>query len=535
MSQVHHVTPTLLDLPVEILLDIFGYLDAYELVRARQVCNDVRQVINSSSALLYSIDLKYFNTIPDPLPGPDRTAPSLRKSLRQSEAAWQKAEYYKRNPIPIPYTPDMYRWSCGVLGFPVELEALQQISFFQPPLADGYSNTTSLHQWDCQIDSALALRLAHFHFSPAQDLVILIARALPGESYAYDIIFRSLSEDKVHPEAASAVAKALHNEVGLEFFSPYSPKSSIFGDYYGVLFRNVKVDGEVADFLQIWNWKSKDKFHCLQVLDPACKTMNFNFLTNEKLLVVNMRDLLLYSLDHSANVLQLTAKFLLPALQNPFEYQGIGFSPISLHTPTYNSIIAISIDISGGGLTTKPCFTLYVERNTLLELESSYTSRYGKASENSSSLPWSSWGSNYTRSFEESSYDPCKHSVFGFRSVSLVGDQNSQHEPRPLCIRDFNPHRVVDFKAGNNTRWNQRLIEGKAPNSSLFLEPLGSGLPYIETITEEKFLATDITMEANRVTLLSFEFVSTITMPQAGEQSLVEHKVVQSMEVLDFE
>ncbi|KAG2044614.1 hypothetical protein BDR03DRAFT_939546 [Suillus americanus] len=59
MNQVRRVTLGLLDLPVEILLDILGHLDVYELVRARQVCNDIRHVINSSSELLYSIDLEF--------------------------------------------------------------------------------------------------------------------------------------------------------------------------------------------------------------------------------------------------------------------------------------------------------------------------------------------------------------------------------------------------------------------------------------------------------------------------------------------
>ncbi|KAG2337603.1 hypothetical protein BDR05DRAFT_952473 [Suillus weaverae] len=534
MNQLHHVTPRLLDFPVEILLDILGHLDVHDLVRARRVCNDVRQVIDSSSELLYLMDLEYFNAIPVPsTPGSDCSIPALRKSLLQSEAAWQKAEYSERSHIAIPHPPNMHRWSCGVLGFPVE--HLQQIMFFQPQLADGHSNTTNLRQWNCQLGSVVAQRLAHYNFSAAEDLVVLLVGARSGESHAYDVIFRSLSEDKVHPEAAFASVKALDNEIDLELLNPRTLRSSIFGDYYGVLFRNVnKANGGVADFLQIWNWKSKDTFQCLEVFHPACKTMNFSFLTNEKILVVNAREILFYSLVHSANALQLTAKFSLPALHSPFEYTCIGFSPIPSLARTHSQLIALSMDISGGSLTNNPCFTTYVERNTLLELESTYMNRYGKASEDSPNLPWSSWGPNHTRSFEESSFDPCKHSVFGFRSASLVGDQNSK---RPLCIRDFNPHRVVDFKAGNGTTWKQRLIEGGEilPSSSLFSEPLGSGLPYLETTTEEKFLSTDMSMDANRVTLLSFEVMSTIRMPHAGEQSFVEHELLQGFEVLDFE
>ncbi|KAG1786436.1 uncharacterized protein HD556DRAFT_1049897 [Suillus plorans] len=534
MNQVHHIATRLLDSPIEIILDILSHLDVYDLVRARRVCNDIRQAIDSSSELLYSMDLEYFNAILVPsIPGSDYSIPTLRKSLLQSESAWQKAEYSKRNPIAIPHPPSMHKWSCGVLGFPVE--SPQQLMFFQPQLADGHSNTMNLRQWSCQLDSAAALRLVHYNFSLTEDLVTLIVGAPSGESHAYDVIFRSLSEDKVHREAAFPSVKALDNEVDLELLNPYTLRSSIFGDYYGVLFRSVnKANGGVADFLQIWNWKSKDTFQCLEVFDPACKTMNFSFLTNERILVVNARELLLYSLIHASNALQLTAKFSLPALHSPFEYACIGFSPIPSHACAHNQMIALSMDISGGPLTKNPCFTSYVERNTLLKLESTYVSCYGKATEDSPNLPWSSWGPDHTRSFEESSFDPCKHSVIGFRTASLVGNQNSK---RPLCIRDFNPYRVMDFKVGNGTKRNQRLVEGGEilPNLSLFLEPLGSGLPYLETTTEEKFLSTDMTMEVNRVTLLSFEVMDTIRMPNAGGQSFVEHELLQGFEVLDFE
>ncbi|KAG1842258.1 hypothetical protein DFJ58DRAFT_806637 [Suillus subalutaceus] len=262
--------------------------------------------------------------------------------------------------------------------------------------------------------------------------------------------------------------------------------------------------------------------------------MNFGFLTNEKILVSNAREISLYSFVHSPNAFQLTAKLSLPALHSFFEYTCISFSSIPFHACAHNQMISLSMDISGRFLTESPCFTSYIERNTLLKLEATYTSRYGKASEDSPKLPWSSWGPNHTRSFEESSFDSCKHSVFGFRSVSLVG--NRRESKRPLCIRDFNPHRVIDFKAGNGTKWNQRLIEGGKilPVSGLFLEPLGSGLPYIETITEEKFISSSMTMDANRVTLLCFAVVSSFGMPHAGEQSSVE-ELLQGFEVLDFE
>ncbi|KAG2125471.1 hypothetical protein DEU56DRAFT_567452 [Suillus clintonianus] len=532
MSQFHQVSLTLLDLPVETLSEILGHLDVYELVRARQICNYVREAIDSSSELLYSIDLKYFNAIPDTLPASDGTdVPALRQSLRKSESAWQNAQYSSNilDPIPCPF---VYRWSSGVLGFP--REQLQQITFLQPQPSDGHSSAPTLCQWSCQVDS----EVSHFNFSPAQDLLILLTSAPRGANHAFDVSFRSLSENNVHPEAASAVIKALDNEVDFEFSDPYARKSSIFGDFYGVLFTNVDRahDGEAADILQIWNWKTKDAFQCIEALDPACETMDFSFLTNDKLLVANARELSLYSLVHSSNSLQLTAKFSLPPLRYSSEYKYFNFNPIPFPAQTHNQIITFSMNILGGPVYGMPFFTFFIERNTLLELELNYTSRYGKATEDSPSLPWSSWGPNHTRSFEDHFPDPCKHSISGFRSVSLVGDRDSERESRSLCIRDFNPHRVADFKAGYGSRLNQRLIEGETTtNSDLFLEPLGSGLPYLETITKEKFVATDMNMEANRVTLMTFEMRRTITKPQAGQEGSVEFTALQGFEVLDFQ
>jgi hypothetical protein len=81
-----------------------------------------------------------------------------------------------------------------------------------------------------------------------------------SERHAYDVTFRSLSEDKPHPEAASPVVKALDYQIVGRFDSPYT-QTAIFGDYYGLFCKyGRKADGRVVDFLQIWNWKSKDTF-----------------------------------------------------------------------------------------------------------------------------------------------------------------------------------------------------------------------------------------------------------------------------------
>jgi hypothetical protein len=250
---------------------------------------------------------------------------------------------------------------------------------------------------------------------------------------------------------------------------------------------------------------------------------------------------MLFSLVDSINAIRLVAKFSFPALRDPFVCHYITFNPIPFHASTHNQLIAVNMCMSAPTTAESPYFTFYIERNVLLELESTYTSRYGEASRDSPNLPWSVWGTKYTRFFENS-YSSCTHRIFGFRSADLVGDLFSpagELQPRSLRIRDFNPHRVTDFKAGNQTKSHQRLVEGETPNSALFLEPLGAGLPYLETTSPEKFLANDMTMEANRITLLSLEAVShhrilIVDMALITTQSNLLN-ISQSIEVLDFE
>jgi len=520
MNQVHNITTTFMDFPAELLLKIVGYLDAYDLVRARKICSDIRQLIDSSSELQYLIDVRYFNATPASLPSCDIAVATRRQLLQKRETAWQTVQYSQTNSNPLSFSPDNYRWSCGILGIP--MKPLGQITFVQPASSDRNTHTTTLRQRVCKIKSTV---FEGYCFSPAQDLVAILSRAAPRASHAYEVAFKSLSEDKIHPEAASPLVKALDNQINPQLFScPYT-QTMIFGDYYGLFCKYArKADGGLVDFLQIWNWKSKDA-QCLEIFDADHETMNFSFLTNDRFLVANARELMLFSLDTVDSIIgiRLIAKFSFPAIRDPFSSHFITFN-IPFHASTHNQLIAINMCMSAPTTTKSPYFTFYIERNAILELESTYISHYGEASQGSPNLPWSAWGSKYTRFFENSYSNSCVHRIFGFRSAELIGDlfsREGEPQPRPLRIRDFNPHRVTDFKAGNITTSHQRLVEGDTPNSTLFLEPLGSGLPYLETISQEKFLASDMIMEANRIMLLSLK--------------VEDWHVSHSIKMLDFE
>jgi hypothetical protein len=290
--------------------------------------------------------------------------------------------------------------------------------------------------------------------------------------------------------------------------------------------------------------------------------MDFCLISNDRLLLVNeYGKLMLYSLVNFPNAIQLTAKFSLPVLTSSSsigQTQFTGAQDYSSSTPPLRSsrfqasaarsqLIAISLSAHAFHATANYCHvTFYVEQNSFLELESAYTNRYGKPSQyfNSRALPWSSWGPKYTWSFlgrdglGDSNRWHCSH---GFRTADLIGDvwsPEGRRQPRQLCIRDFNPHRVKHYKAGYRTNRHERLVEGGPPNSETqnhFLEPIG-GLPYLEITTQEKFLSKGhVFMDESTVLLPRVSYYRTYNIHMALTQIQVnEDDFIEGIEVLFF-
>lgn len=284
--------------------------------------------------------------------------------------------------------------------------------------------------------------------------------------------------------------------------------------------------------------------------------MDFSFLSNDRILVVTTSgQLLLYSMVLGANVIQLVAKFSLPTrLCTGLERVEFSHVPDPAYpfTPslcssrfqasTQNQLIGITMNLEKplDSAWSSYCIQIYVERNTLLELEYTYTSHYGKADQDSPPLPWSAWGPGRTQFFlaNPNPNGDRNHCSYGFRTAELIGETfSSQGElrPRQLCIRDFNPHRVMHYKAGNGIKWHERLVEGEPPSLDIqchFLDEIGTGLPYLEIITQEKFLASEIIMDENRVLL---SLVSCHHIYKSAVHAHIDVQPhVQDIEVLDF-
>ncbi|KAG2146762.1 hypothetical protein DEU56DRAFT_753635 [Suillus clintonianus] len=191
-------------------------------------------------------------------------------------------------------------------------------------------------------------------------------RCPPNSSTAH------ISEDKAHPEAASTVVKALDTEADLELLNSYTPESSIFGGYHGWFSKQV-VEWPTFANMEL---EVKGRF-------SACKQQNDEIQFSNKRSTLHRNGTIVVFPRSSRQCPPAHRQILAPCLGDSVCTQMHCLRP---HSQTHNQIIAIDIDISGSPLATEPpSFTFYVKRNTHLELESTYTSRYGKASEGSSS------------------------------------------------------------------------------------------------------------------------------------------------------
>ena len=127
-------------------------------------------------------------------------------------------------------------------------------------------------------------------------------------------------------------------------------------------------------------------------------------------------------------------------------------------------------------------------------------------------VPWSAWGPAATRWFEgENTSAAWITRTAGQRAVTL-----ENRLPTPIIVRDFNPYAVRAARAfmvagGQSHRgnWSKRLPNGNQmtlkvddtllPAGSIFEEDVRSSLPYVETVTQNKYHYGGVMIDDERI------------------------------------
>lgn len=107
-------TMNLLDLPDELLVQIASYLALYELLFLQQTCSRWQEVVRSSAALQYAIELSVAGMIDNPA---SRLVPGERlRILERKEKAWRVLDMSDRKSLTLSHRPSgIYDLTGGTL------------------------------------------------------------------------------------------------------------------------------------------------------------------------------------------------------------------------------------------------------------------------------------------------------------------------------------------------------------------------------------------------------------------------------------
>ncbi|KAI0320318.1 hypothetical protein OF83DRAFT_612054 [Amylostereum chailletii] len=267
-------TERFLSLPPELILKTLQCLDCKALLVCRETCRRLRDLIDSSRALEYTITLVACgasDVSANVLPTSDRL-----DRLRRYHRAWQDLEWVTNEPGLGGVAAAGYLWELytGVWAKSSGEKGTSGLSFVRLP---SEIRGIDRHEWAHEF----GFPLLDFGLDVTLDLLVLI-EDLPLGPNLCRIHIRSLSTGDVHPSAPTSG----HIPYDLHVVPAERPLWSftvrINGDFLGIFF--ISIDG--ASELCVWNWKTGER----KMLLYGDEMRSFTFLSENLVLVATMSD-----------------------------------------------------------------------------------------------------------------------------------------------------------------------------------------------------------------------------------------------------
>ncbi|KAI0772792.1 hypothetical protein BD413DRAFT_34230 [Trametes elegans] len=254
----------LLNLPPELLTGILLQLDLQSLLRCRQVCTLLKDLMDQDVRLQYQVELGAAGMEDGP-PGTLTAAERLRM-LKARQAAWDRLAWTSREEIPM-CQGGVWELYGGVLA---QGEGSRTLVFRQLPSA-----IRGIQEREWRLED-VGVNIRDFGMDPAQDLLLIIENRIERNSMTCSAHFKSLSTGEAHPSAPRPAVLTHVPQRGR-----YSYTIQIAKELVGILMTSS--DEDHSEFV-IWNWKTGHRRLCMIGSDLS----SFAFLTSRYILLTSL-------------------------------------------------------------------------------------------------------------------------------------------------------------------------------------------------------------------------------------------------------
>ncbi|KAK7692362.1 hypothetical protein QCA50_003987 [Cerrena zonata] len=502
------------ELPTELTVHIFHYIDLRSLVRCRQVCRTWNEAIQCDLGLLYKQELAVAG-LED---GNSETDVAERlRLLRKHQEAWDNLEFTDDFVIDMHPHPFLsWELQGGVLS---QQTTMRSISFRQIP-----SKVRGIAKKEWSI-ADLDIMFVDFGLDPSQDLLVLAEGSDLNNPDAHHIHLRTLTNGVRHPLASNSVLQ-------YESKHPhYDHNIRISGDYLAICWEDC--------LLVVWEWKSGEIR--LAMTGPL---LTFAFLPNNFILIPRQDEVDIIAIDLtqaavngapyspeidtavSVSDLYYHCAFGLPPLAPGYKINDLEmrYDPQPSCHPTESppvpfrtthdgdNLIVLYVTIVKDGSSTLPRFFI---RTTSIMQRLVATPAYSKDAK----LPWHTWGpsSCWVDPSNRDNPGTWPRNVFGTKYVELQFKRIGFPEPSAVVFADFNQ---LKYRKSMTTSDSEEAcssdVGGFAPP---FREPVITSLSWREKRLSLKREA----MEPHRAALVCED---AIVIPQPSPDYTIQFRVM---------
>ncbi|KAF8333538.1 uncharacterized protein EI90DRAFT_3052317 [Cantharellus anzutake] len=382
------------ELSTETLIHVLSELEYFEILKARRVCNQWKQVIDSSLLLQYLTELGCHGKV-EGCSANLTTAEKLQELLLH-EHRWGNLEPHSVCEIEPP-TNHIYEFACSVIGTGPRRSPMSLFFAELPSAVHGTPVRTWTHQ-----DPSLLLR--DFTMDPSQDLLVLLTYSSRNASseFEWSIHLHSLSTNKAHSRAKNPILP-----MKLMIMPEESFRIQVFGETLALLEPDL-----TSHTLTVWDWTSGTLLLNWEIPNSPMCCRDIQFLSDD-------------TPAYASLVVGCGSSKL-------FNHQGDRIVILELFTRTDEEIHECSLAIYASQL-------LAFARASTSKERLRYASGLPA---NASIISWSEWAT-YTTSVPTSrgGSDPC--SAYGDRYVIL--GETPEGIPT-IRVLDFRPSRIRRFQ-----------------------------------------------------------------------------------------